>query len=131
MPRPKKDNIDFLQFEKLCAFHCTEAEICHFFDLTTKTLNRMLKTRYGQGFSQVHRKYVSFGNISIRRTQFRHAERHPGMAMFLGKVYLGQREQDKADININNTVNNNDITITRETEEERNRMREHLREYIQ
>ena len=32
------------------------------------------------------------GKISLRRIQFKMAEHNPSMAMFLGKVYLGQRE---------------------------------------
>lgn len=33
------------------------------------------------------------GRVSIRRMQFMHGKKNPGAAIWLGKIYLGQREQ--------------------------------------
>lgn len=89
--RPKKE-IDQSAFEKLCAIQCTESEICAFFDVTDKTLAAWCERTYGLKFSEVFRLKREVGKISLRRMQFRHAEKSAQMAIYLGKQYLGQRE---------------------------------------
>lgn len=91
MARPKKE-IDQDQFEKLCGLQCTEAEIMGWFDITDKTLTRWCKDTYGESFSEVYAKKREKGKISLRRAQFRLAEKSASMAIFLGKNYLGQRD---------------------------------------
>ena len=51
--RPYKE-IDKAQFENLCALQCTKQEICAWFDVTDKTLERWCKRTYGAGFSEVY-----------------------------------------------------------------------------
>lgn len=89
--RPRKE-IKKDSFEKLCVLQCTEAEICSFFDTTDKTLSRWCVDTYGEKFSEAYKKLSKGGLISLRRTQFRLAEKSPAMAIFLGKQYLGQRD---------------------------------------
>lgn len=91
MGRPKKE-IDREEFEKLCGIMCTEEEICCWFDVTDKTLTRWCKETYGESFSEVYAKKREKGKISLRRSQFRLAEKNATMAIFLGKNYLGQRD---------------------------------------
>lgn len=91
MARPKKE-IDQDQFEKLCGLQCTEAEIMGWFDITDKTLTRWCKDTYGESFSEVYAKKREKGKISLRRAQFRLAEKSASMAIFLGKNYLGQKD---------------------------------------
>lgn len=92
MARPLKE-IDKKTFEGLCGLQCTEAEICGFFDVTTKTLDSWCKRNYeGNGFSKVYEEKRGNGKISLRRIQWRHAEKSAVMAIFLGKQYLGQRD---------------------------------------
>lgn len=98
MARPLKE-INKDQFEKLCYIQCTESEICEFFDVTDKTLNAWCKRTYdGQGFSEIYAKKRSIGKISLRRYQFQMAEKNAAMAMFLGKQYLGQRDNYVAEV---------------------------------
>lgn len=85
----------YRQFEKLCSLQCTEEEICCAMDVTDKTLNRLLKAHYGMSFSEAFQKYSAVGKISLRRTQFRLAERSDRMAIWLGKQYLGQKEPEQ------------------------------------
>lgn len=85
----------YRQFEKLCSLQCTEEEICCAMDVTDKTLTRLLKAHYGMGFSEAYKKYSAAGKISLRRTQFKMAERSDRMAIWLGKQYLGQREPER------------------------------------
>lgn len=92
MARPRK-KIDQKQFENLCGLQCTEEEICGWFDITDKTLNRWCKQVYNKSFSEVFREKRSKGKISLRRHQFQLAEKNANMAIWLGKQYLGQRDQ--------------------------------------
>lgn len=89
--RPRKE-IDKTQFEKLCALQCSLEEICGFFDSNTKTIEKWCKETYGENFSQVFAKKREAGRISLRRSQWRLAERNAAMAIFLGKNYLGQSD---------------------------------------
>ena len=85
----------FRQFESLCSLQCTEEEICSVMNVSDKTLNRLLKEHYKMDFSEAHKKYSATGKISLRRTQFKMAERSDRMAIWLGKQYLGQREPER------------------------------------
>lgn len=91
MGRPQKQ-IDKNQFENLCKMHCTEVEIASFFDCDISTINHYCKREYKQTFSEVSNKYAQVGNISLRRTQYKLAEKSVPMAIWLGKQYLGQKD---------------------------------------
>ena len=96
--RPRAE-IDQTAFEKLCALQCTRNEICSWFNVTDKTLARWCEDTYGEGFSAVYEKKRENGRISLRRAQFRLAEKSATMAIFLGKQILGQK--DNVDLNVN------------------------------
>ena len=91
MGRPKKE-IKQDVFEKLCALFCTEEEIADFFECTIDTINNWCKKTYGETFSDVYSKKKVGGKISLRRSQIRLAEKSAAMAIFLGKNYLGQKD---------------------------------------
>ena len=90
--RPQKE-INKAQFEKLCAMQCTMLEICAFFDVTDKTLTKWCKRTYGMYFSEIYKSKSAVGKISLRRAQFKLAEKSSAMAIFLGKQYLGQTDK--------------------------------------
>ena len=92
MARPHKQ-IDQKQFESLCGLQCTQEEICDFFGVCSDTLNAWCKRTYKQGFSEVFRQKRGNGKISLRRTQWRLAEKNATMAIWLGKQYLGQKDE--------------------------------------
>lgn len=96
MARPRKE-IDQKQFENLCGLQCTKEEICGFFDVTDKTLESWCRRTYKKGFSEVFSQKRGKGKISLRRHQFRLAEKNANMAIFLGKNYLGQRDSFEVD----------------------------------
>lgn len=108
MGRPRA-NIDQKQFENLCRLQCTRDEICGWFSITDKTLNRWCKETYKKTFSAVYEEKRQGGKISLRRSQWRLSETNPTMAIWLGKQYLGQRDPDKekADMNITHAIDNN------------------------
>lgn len=97
MGRPRKE-IKQDTFEKLCALFCTEEEIADFFDCTIDTINNWCKRTYNDTFLEVYRKKKVGGKISLRRSQIRLAEKSAAMAIFLGKNYLGQKD-DYTDTN--------------------------------
>ena len=96
MGRPMKQ-IDKVQFEKLCALQCTEEEICGFLDVTDKTLEKWCQKEYKAHFSEVFRQKRGVGKVSLRRSQWRLAEKNANMAIWLGKQYLGQRDMPTQD----------------------------------
>ncbi len=91
MARPRKE-IDSKQFEALCKIQCTQAEICDVLDVTDKTLTRWCRETYSLGFSDIYKKFASYGKASIRRNQIDLSKHNASMAIWLGKQYLGQRD---------------------------------------
>ena len=89
--RPRKE-IDKKQFESLCGMMCTEEEIAGFFDCSVDTVERWCKRTFEESFAEVYKKKSVTGKISLRRAQFRLAEKSAAMAIFLGKNYLGQTD---------------------------------------
>lgn len=100
----KKKTIDIKQFESLCGLQCTQAEICAFFNIDHKTLDRIIQEHYNKSFSQVFAEKREFGKISLRRNQFKLSETNPALAIWLGKQMLKQSDPDKK-VSINNGVN--------------------------
>ena len=89
--RPAKD-FDRELFEQLCAIMCTEEEICSIFETTDKTLVNWCQRTYGMNFSEAQKRYSARGKMSLRRYQFKLAQKSAAMAIFLGKNYLGQKD---------------------------------------
>ena len=100
--RPKVE-IDKKMFENMCGLQCTKDEICCILDIDEKTLTRWCKDTYGEGFSDIFKKKSKIGLMSLRRTQFKIAEKNASMAIFLGKQYLGQKDV------VENHITNNGI----------------------
>ncbi len=92
MGRPRIE-IDKDEFEKLCAIQCTLREIAGWFKCSEDTIENWCKREYKETFSDTFKIYSAGGKISLRRNQFKMAEKNPGMAIWLGKQYLGQSEK--------------------------------------
>ena len=100
--RPKKE-IDYEAVEKLASIQCTQEEIANFLNLSVRTLQR------DDEFCRLYKKGQDNGKMSLRRTQFKLAEKNPSMAIWLGKQYLGQRDSFPDEVNyaeVNNTITN-------------------------
>lgn len=91
MGRPRKE-INKDEFEKLCGIMCTKEEIANIFDCSEDTIERWCKRTYNSTFAVAFKKYSADGKASLRRTQFKLAEKSATMAIFLGKNYLGQKD---------------------------------------
>lgn len=96
--RPRKV-IDKEQFEKLCAIQCTLEEMEGFLGVSGDLIENFCKREYGMNFSEVFRLKRGLGKVSLRRSQFRLAETNPTMAIWLGKQYLGQTDEQKITVN--------------------------------
>lgn len=92
MARPRKE-LDIEEFEKLCSYQCTEEEICSWFDVTDKTLNKWCKDNYeGKGFSEVFALKRGTGKVSLRRNLFQLSQKNAIVAIFLAKNWLGMTD---------------------------------------
>lgn len=89
--RPRKE-IDNKIFENLCGLQCTLEEIAGVFDCSPDTIERWCKREYEATFAEVYKKHSAKGKTSLRRIQFKLAEKSAAMAIFLGKNYLGQKD---------------------------------------
>ena len=83
--RPKIQ-IDYNTVEKLANIQCTQEEIASFLNISVRTLQR------DEEFCRIYKKGQENGKMSLRRIQYKLAEKNTSMAIFLGKQYLGQRD---------------------------------------
>lgn len=106
MARPKKE-IDREQFEELCKMQCTQSEVCSVLKVTDKTLTRWCNETYDLSYSEAYKIYAEEGRTSLRRYQWRMAEKNPTMAIWLGKQMLDQRDKPKEEDEKKNEVLDN------------------------
>lgn len=91
--KQKQATINKILFENLCGIQCTKEEICSVLDVSEKTLNSWCNDIYGENFSLVFNKKRENGKSSLRRTQWKLAEKNTTMAIWLGKQYLNQTDK--------------------------------------
>ncbi len=89
----KRIEIDERLFKKLCGIFCTKEEIAGIFECSEDTIERWCKRTYGLKFAEVYKRESAKGKMSLRRNQFKLAEKSAAMAIFLGKNYLGQTDR--------------------------------------
>lgn len=102
--------LDIVQFENLCGLQCSLEEISNWFNCSEDDVREWCINTYGDDFEPVFEKKSIGGKISLRRAQFKLAEKNANMAMWLGKQYLGQT--DKIESPESNEKNN--LTSLRE-----------------
>lgn len=90
-------NIDKKLFENLCGIQCNKKELCAVLEVSDKTLDAFARREYGKNFSEVWEEKRGIGKISLRRAQFRLAEKNANMAIWLGKQYLDQKDKQEID----------------------------------
>ena len=102
--KQKQATINQSTFESLCAIQCTKEEICSVLDVSEKTLNSWCNSTYGKDFSLVFAEKRELGKSSLRRMQWKQAEKNPTMAIWLGKQYLKQRDNVEVEHNMQNGI---------------------------
>lgn len=92
--------INIREFEDLVALGCSEQEVRWFFrDAEGNPASKFkiydfCKKNFGLTFKQYSEQFGTLGlKLSVRRNQLALSEKSSAMAIFLGKNYLGQREQ--------------------------------------
>lgn len=96
--------IDENTFENLCRLQCTLNEVCEWFGCSDRTIERWCKKTYRKTFVEVFREKRVGGLVSLRRAQFHLAEKNATMAIWLGKQYLGQKDEKSVEISTNDEV---------------------------
>ena len=84
--------IDWKQFEAYCAMQCTLREIADYFNCSEKTIERKVKEHYDCLFVDAFKRKRQVGLMSLRRNMFNLATKHPSMAIFLAKNWLGMKD---------------------------------------
>lgn len=78
--------IDLELAKSLAGIQCTIKEISAVMDIPASTLQER------PDFRLVYQKGIENGKASLRRIQYKLAQTSAGMAIFLGKNYLGQKD---------------------------------------
>ena len=92
MARPQKE-IDWMAFENLCQLQCTQPEIAAFLKISDDTLRSRAKEYYElDDYSEIYKRFAETGKCSLRRNQFVLSKKNTAMAIWLGKIWLGQRD---------------------------------------
>ena len=95
--RPKFQ-INYQQVEAMASVMATQEEIASFLGCDVRTLQR------DEEFCRIFKKGFNEGKMSLRRKQFELSKKNTAMAIFLGKNYLGQK--DNVEIIDNKEINN-------------------------
>ena len=104
MSRPKKNLTpkEWDSVKYMAMIHCTGEEIAGVMQMDYDTLNRNCKDKYGYPISEYIKKNQSNGKMSLRRMQWKTAENgNVTMQIFLGKQWLGQKENTDVSVSIN------------------------------
>lgn len=97
MTRGRYVEINWEEFDKLCALQCTLNEIASWFDCSEDTIERRVKEKWGIKFAEYYAQKRGKGKISLRRKQFETAMAgNVTMLIWLGKQMLNQRDKQEA-----------------------------------
>lgn len=88
-----KSIIDWELFKEMCHIHCTQVEICAILKVDHETLGKHIREKFGIDYLEAYSQFSCGGKKSLRRIQFEQAEKNCSMAIWLGKQWLGQKDQ--------------------------------------
>lgn len=98
-PGPPKKELNKELFEDLCKIHCTHSEISNIIKADRGTIESWCQRTYNKDFQGAYEEFAADGKASLRRMQLALAKKNAGMAIWLGKQLLGQRDEVKSDLN--------------------------------
>lgn len=113
MARPKF-KIDYDMVEKLAGIQCTQQEIASFLGCSVDTLQR------DETFCGIYKKGQENGKMSLRRIQYKLAEKNPTMAIWLGKQYLKQKDNVEIEHDTKNGILNDLVGALNKAKEIKN-----------
>lgn len=88
--RQRRKPVTVSAIRALSQLQVSEAEAAAALGISTKTFKEMI--RVDVSARDAWEQGRELGKVSLRRAQFLMAQKHPQMAIFLGKQYLGQNE---------------------------------------
>jgi len=94
--RPPRD-FDKKIFEGLCHVQCTVNEIEAILHADQRTIDSWCNREYGEDFNTVYKRFAEGGKASVRRNQINLSKTNSSMAIWLGKILLGQRDPQEED----------------------------------
>jgi len=104
MGRPRK-NVDWESVAEMCHIHCTEEEIASLCKCSIDTLQRRCFEETGLTFAQFSRQNRAGGKQSLRRRQYTIANAgDKTMLIWLGKQWLGQKDQSRVETDAKVTI---------------------------
>ena len=92
MGRPKIE-VNWKQVDSMLAYQCTLEEVAAFLDVSQDTVERRTKEDQGMTFAEYSKVKRKIGLISLRRTGFEMAKKHPAVYIFHAKNMLGLTDQ--------------------------------------
>jgi len=113
MGRPRIE-IDWVEFDKLCALQATKVEIAGWFECSEDTIENKVKEKHGVTFSVYYEQKRGKGKVSLRRRQYKLAmDGNATMLIWLGKQYLKQSDKNE----VNATVEKREFTLNYKDDE--------------
>ena len=107
MGRPPIE-IDWKQFDQMCALHCTKKEIAALFFCCEETIENKVMEQWGMTFSAYFEQKSADGKKALRRKQLEVAlNGNATMLIWLGKQHLGQADKIE-----NNNINNDTVKMS-------------------
>ena len=91
---PKPKEINWQLFEDLCSLQCTQSEMASVLHIHIDTLRDRAVAHYEDQYSNVYKRFSEGGKTSLRRFQFNLAKKNTTMAIWLGKQWLGQKDNE-------------------------------------
>jgi hypothetical protein len=73
----------------------TQEEIAGSFRVSVDTLSRRIKEHFDMTFAELKERCSGTAKLAVRRNQFKLSEKNATMSIWLGKLWLGQRDPDK------------------------------------
>lgn len=91
-PKLRADEETLKSVRGLAQIHATYEDAAAFFHVNERTFRRFLKKKIVR---ETYEEGLGEGRISLRRLQFKIAQKSASMAIFLGKQYLGQTDKQE------------------------------------
>ena len=93
--------LDWTKIDSMLHIQCTGEEIASILDISYDTLERCCKRDKKMKFAEYSNAKRQGGKASLRRKQWAMADKNVAMAIWLGKIMLGQREAQEIEFGKN------------------------------
>jgi hypothetical protein len=93
--------LDWTKIDSMLHIQCTGEEIASILDISYDTLERCCRRDKKMKFAEYSTMKRQGGKASLRRKQWAMADKNVAMAIWLGKVMLGQKETQEIDFGKN------------------------------